>query len=112
MRLTLKDTPEEVNDDARWYAQLMIWLAERDIDQSGSRDDLLRIDKLDQAKAAFLEGYNYQFLSNNAEEENDLLQLLAKSTTAFCRAQQAQNDPHKIQRDGKEMDIPGAFIGG
>lgn len=116
MRLTLKDTPEEVNDDARWYAQLMIWLAERDIDQSGSRKDLLRIHKLDQAKAAFLEGYNYQFLSNNAEEENDLLQLLAKSTTAFCRAQsiaqQAQDDPHKIQRDGKEMDIPGAFIGG
>ena len=116
MRLTLKDTPEEVNDDSRSYAQLMIWLAERDIDRSGSRADMKRIACLDKAKAAFLEGYNYQFLSNNAEVENDLLQLLAKSTTAFCRAQSlaqmAQNDPHKIARDGKGMFIPGAFVGG
>lgn len=116
MRLTLKDTPEEVNDDARAYAQLMIWLAERDIDKSGSRNDMKRLEYLDKAKAAFLEGYNYQFLSNNAEEENDLLQLLSKSTTAFCRAQSlaqmAHDDPHKIERDGKDMFIPGAFIGG
>ncbi len=116
MRLTLEDTPEEVNESARSYAQLMIFLAEKEIIEGEDRENKERIDKLDTAKAALLEGFNYQFLANCAEEENDLLNLLAKSTTAFGKAQSfaqmAQNDPHKIDREGKEMFIPGAFIGG
>lgn len=116
IRLTLEDTPEQVNESARSYAQQMLLLAERDIDMSGSRDNAERVGHLDDAKAALLEGFNYQFLANCAEDENDFLDLAAKSTTAFCRAQSfaqmAQDDPHKIEREGKDVFVPGAFIGG
>ena len=116
IRLTLEDTPEQVNESARSYAQQMLLLAERDIDMSGARDNAVRIGHLDDAKAALLEGFNYQFLANCAEDENDFLDLTAKSTTAFCRAQSfaqmAQDDPHKIAREGKDVFVPGAFIGG
>lgn len=116
IRLTLKDTPQEVNEDARVYAQRLMLIAERDIARANAREDLVRIGNLDEAKAYLLEGFNYQFLANNAEDENDLLQLLAKSTTAFCRAQgyaqMATDEPRKVHREGENLFVPGAFIGG
>lgn len=116
MRLTLEKTPEEVNESAGKYAQMMLYLAERDISRAGARGDAERIKNLDIGKAELLEGFNYQFLSNCAEDENDFLELISKSTSAFCRAQcygqLAQDDPHKIEREGKNTVIAGTFIGG
>lgn len=116
IRLTLEEKPEQINESARAYAQQMLLLAERDIDRSGQRENHTRVGYLDEAKAALLEGFNYQFLSNCAEDENDFLDLIGKSTTAFCRAQnfgqKAQDDPHRIEREGKHVSVPGTFIGG
>ena len=104
MKLTLCENYEDAVYEAQMYAYMQNWLAARDIDQSGENTEM-RTENLDTAKKATIAGENYSYRAGVATDPDEKRTLYAKALSKFCEAhcyaQLAQNDPHKIIREGE-----------
>lgn len=101
-RLNLAGTPEEIVSDAKNYAQLYLYQAERDISLSETVSDE-RYEYLNNAKEHLIKGDRYLVLAQYSSDEAESLRFYSLAATelteAQCYAKAAWNNPYTAYSD-------------
>lgn len=107
-KVSLTKSIDGVIYNSRTYAQVQIWLGARDMD-SAEGDLEKRKANLEKAKKALYDGENYLSMIGTTEDQGKTLEYYGKAISAFskaqCYGQLAQNDPHKLTREGADYEI-------
>lgn len=101
-RVTLGETPEEVTESARNDANFLIYDAGAEVSAATGDDRTAREDKLNVAKAAYVEGENLYASVYEATDDEGRFAALAKACSAYlkaqCYAQLAMDVPTQVIR--------------
>ncbi len=110
-RLNLGKDFTEITKKAKEYAQKQIYLGSRDIDRAMKKGSDVEDREKDskEAKTLLLEGIAYEDKAKCTADENESYLYMAKAASCYCRAQcygqKAQNDPHKLIRQGEAYSV-------
>lgn len=110
-RLSLGRDFKNMTQGAKQYAQIQLYLGERDVDKAMDKGKNVdkRTDYIKTAKSALLHGNAYSDLAGCTSDKNEQLMYMAKAATEYgkaqCYAQKAQNNPTKLIREGADYEV-------
>ena len=110
-RLSLGRDFKNMTQGAKQYAQIQLYLGERDVDKAMDKGKNVdkRTDYIKAAKSALLHGNAYSDLAGCTSDKNEQLMYMAKAATEYgkaqCYAQKAQNNPTKLIREGADYEV-------